>query len=249
MSLRLFLLIVPVLFSCSQRSSHPDRSSAPDTIASLLVNERSVWLYSFFDERAELRTVDQIGQVPQTAKAEVMVTNPKKQLPGDLTYIADLRAKNSKGEYRTWVETRGAWLDRQMPKLSLLKQPTQTLAKASTPPKHPRKLVRRRRRPRAANAAGQMATEPRPAAKPKVMLFSTSWCPSCKTARQYFESRGVPFLELDVEKDPQAAQQYMALTQSFGLRQGVVPLIVINGRPMQGFSQSQVEAALASMAR
>jgi glutaredoxin len=76
-------------------------------------------------------------------------------------------------------------------------------------------------------------------------MFSTSWCPSCRDARQYFASKDVPFVELDVEKNMQARQQYQAIAQKFGLRPGVVPLIMIDGRPFQGFSKPQVQAALA----
>ena len=77
-------------------------------------------------------------------------------------------------------------------------------------------------------------------------MFSTAWCPSCKTARQYFQSKRVQFLELDVEKDAQAAQKYQQITAAYRLRAGVVPLLIINGRPLQGFSKPQVDAALAA---
>ena len=78
-----------------------------------------------------------------------------------------------------------------------------------------------------------------------MILFSTAWCPSCKAARAFLQSRGVRFVELDVEKSQQAAQQYSAVVQRFGLKRGAVPVIVVNGKAFQGFSRPQIESALA----
>ena len=36
--------------------------------------------------------------------------------------------------------------------------------------------------------------------EPKVELYTTSWCPWCKKARAFFRSRGIPFVEYDIEK-------------------------------------------------
>ena len=79
-----------------------------------------------------------------------------------------------------------------------------------------------------------------------MLLFSTSWCPSCRAARQFFQTRRIRFAERDVEKDPEAAGQYQAIVKQLKLRSGVVPLIVANGRAFQGFNQQQIEAALAA---
>ena len=35
---------------------------------------------------------------------------------------------------------------------------------------------------------------------PKVELYTTSWCPWCKKAKVFFRSRGIAFIEYDIEK-------------------------------------------------
>ena len=47
---------------------------------------------------------------------------------------------------------------------------------------------------------------------PKVKLFITTSCPYCKKAEQFFQSRGIPYVAYDVEKDKTAAQQKTNLT-------------------------------------
>jgi hypothetical protein len=42
---------------------------------------------------------------------------------------------------------------------------------------------------------------------PKVELYTTSWCPYCKKASNFFRSKGIPFKEYDIEKDKAAARR------------------------------------------
>jgi hypothetical protein len=39
----------------------------------------------------------------------------------------------------------------------------------------------------------------------KVLLFSTSTCSWCRRAKRYFKERGVPFKEIDIERDADGA--------------------------------------------
>lgn len=79
--------------------------------------------------------------------------------------------------------------------------------------------------------------------KPSVELYGTSWCPYCKKASDFFRSRGIPFVEYDIEKDAQAAHRKQQLDSRRG-----VPLAVINGQPIHGFSTTAYERALATTA-
>ena len=72
-----------------------------------------------------------------------------------------------------------------------------------------------------------------------VELYGTSWCPYCKKAKAFFLKRGIPFAEYDVEADAEAAQRKQAIDNSPG-----VPLVVINGQPIHGFSPAAYERAL-----
>lgn len=96
--------------------------------------------------------------------------------------------------------------------------------------------------PKAAPPPKESVSE-RPRVKPKrvpvVDLYTTGWCPWCKKAREYFNARGIPFTEHDIEKDAGAQ------ARKFGLdRDKRVPTVVIDGRLVRGFSPAGYQAAL-----
>jgi glutaredoxin 3 len=37
---------------------------------------------------------------------------------------------------------------------------------------------------------------------PKVLMYTTSWCPYCERARRLLNSKGVAFEEIDIETSP-----------------------------------------------
>ena len=98
-------------------------------------------------------------------------------------------------------------------------------------------------------ATSDSVAEPTPSVSPpikalqpaRVELFVTSWCKYCKLARNYLTANNIPFTEYDIEKDSQAAQRRKALDPRSG-----VPLAVINGKTILGFSEASYSQALKS---
>jgi len=45
---------------------------------------------------------------------------------------------------------------------------------------------------------------------PKVLVYSTDWCPYCSRARRLLEAKGVAYEEIDVDVVPGAREQMMA---------------------------------------
>ena len=74
---------------------------------------------------------------------------------------------------------------------------------------------------------------------PKVELYTTAWCVYCRKAREFFRSRGIAFIEYDIEKDENAARRKTQLTDRRG-----VPFVVINGKRIHGFDQGAYIRAL-----
>lgn len=88
------------------------------------------------------------------------------------------------------------------------------------------------------------AEEPAAAGKPaaavhKVELYVTSWCPYCKKAENFFRAQGIPFTSYDIEADSAAARRKEELDS-----RGGVPLAIINGQKIHGFSESAYREAL-----
>ena len=38
----------------------------------------------------------------------------------------------------------------------------------------------------------------------EVVIYSTTWCPDCRRAKNFLKDRGVPFREVNIEEDPDA---------------------------------------------
>ena len=75
-----------------------------------------------------------------------------------------------------------------------------------------------------------------PASQAGVTMYSTSWCGVCRTARAYFAAKNVAFTEIDVEKSAEGARRFKEYGGSG------VPLIVVGGKTMRGWSPGAFEA-------
>lgn len=73
----------------------------------------------------------------------------------------------------------------------------------------------------------------------RVELFTTGWCGVCKRARAFLAKLGVPYVDYDVEKDEEAAARLRKNNP-----RGSVPMAIINGRVLIGFSEAEYESAL-----
>lgn len=73
-----------------------------------------------------------------------------------------------------------------------------------------------------------------------VEMYVTEWCGYCKKAQNYMNSRGIPYVAYDIEKDSAARQRHKDL----GGRG--VPLIIIGSNKMSGFSPETLEYYLNS---
>lgn len=78
-------------------------------------------------------------------------------------------------------------------------------------------------------------------AEQKVIIYSTSWCGFCRSEKQYLDSKNIPYIEKNVEKD-EAAQKEL-LEKINGNFQGV-PVTDIDGDIILGFDRLRIDEAL-----
>ena len=76
----------------------------------------------------------------------------------------------------------------------------------------------------------------------QVILFSTRSCSWCRRAKRYLKENRVRFKEIDIERDPKAAQDVVKKTGQIG-----VPVIKIGSKWIVGFDQTRIERELASL--
>jgi glutaredoxin-like YruB-family protein len=77
----------------------------------------------------------------------------------------------------------------------------------------------------------------------RVIVYSSPTCVWCMRAKTYLRTRGVPFRDVDVSRDPAAARNLVRRTGQMG-----VPVIEVDGRPIVGFDQARIDSALGLLA-
>lgn len=79
-----------------------------------------------------------------------------------------------------------------------------------------------------------------PGEAPGVIMYSTSWCPSCKAAKQYLRQNDVPYEEIDIDEVPGAAEQVQAWARGYK----TVPTFVIGKVVVVDWNRRTVERTL-----
>ncbi len=89
------------------------------------------------------------------------------------------------------------------------------------------------------------ASEPDPAdngdqAAPQVDIYITSWCPYCKKAMAFLHKNNIVFNAYNIEQDIDAATRKKTLDPGYS----GIPLAVVNGVTIRGFSDAAYQQAL-----
>ena len=71
-----------------------------------------------------------------------------------------------------------------------------------------------------------------------VVMYATSRCVHCKRARAYFAQKGIRYTEVDVDASEENRKEFKELGGKG------VPLILVGGKQMRGFSEQAFEALL-----
>jgi len=91
-------------------------------------------------------------------------------------------------------------------------------------------------------AASGSSTEDETVAEPEadVILYCTPWCPACRKARAYFNELGIDFVEIDVTRDRNAAQNLRDWTGGYE----TTPTFRIKGEVIINFDRDKLNKAL-----
>lgn len=63
-----------------------------------------------------------------------------------------------------------------------------------------------------------------------IKIYTTSWCPFCKSAKRFLENKGLEFEEIDIEEQGISREQLKRLTGRLS-----VPQIIIGNKPIGGY--------------
>ena len=74
----------------------------------------------------------------------------------------------------------------------------------------------------------------------RVILYSQPSCPPCFAAKSYMKAKKIAFIYKDIQADPVALQELLALNSRS------TPTLVVDGEVMIGFDPDRLEAMLAT---
>ena len=64
----------------------------------------------------------------------------------------------------------------------------------------------------------------------KITIYSTTWCPSCVSAKKLLDAKGLSYEEINIEEVNISREQLLEITGGH-----TVPQIVINNKTIGGF--------------
>ncbi len=76
----------------------------------------------------------------------------------------------------------------------------------------------------------------------RIVSYTTAWCPDCRAAKKFLQAKGLAYEEIDIERNPEAAEVVMKLNE--GMKK--VPTLDVEGRIVSGdqFNASRFEKDL-----
>ena len=72
-----------------------------------------------------------------------------------------------------------------------------------------------------------------------VKIYTTTTCPYCRMAKEFFKKNNVIYTEINVETDQKATEEMIEKSGQMG-----VPVIDVNGKIIVGFDRPALEKAL-----
>jgi glutaredoxin len=79
-----------------------------------------------------------------------------------------------------------------------------------------------------------------PAPQADVIMYCTTWCPGCRRARLYFQDNDIPFVEIDITRDREAA----ARVRGWANGNETTPTFDIKGQIIVDYDEAKLRAVL-----
>jgi glutaredoxin len=215
---RLIPLIVLVsLVGCRKpASSAPDASveQAAETPKIVVSKARTDLVFTYVDDKGGFHDVMKVDEVPEASRSQVLVRDLSKS-PDELKAAEYLYIADLRASDSDGHYVTSVVSRRAFDRLGALDAAVQ------------------------AGQGGQPAADAAP-----ITLYTTSWCGVCKKTKAFLRSRGLPFVEKDVEKDPVAAREVQTKAAAKGLTVHGVPVIDVSGDLLVGFDEAALTRLL-----
>ncbi len=213
-----FLYLAAVLLpaaACNRGTGPAHQQVEATALPRITVSARASMLFTFATAGGEFKTVSKLADVPKGRRAMVRVV--------DLS----MKQEQRKDHQMVYVaDLRKTREDGTFPYVVLSRVAFESPGKNNP------------------GGGGGNAGKAAPAGKGQVILYATSWCGACRSARQYLTAKGIPFVEKDIEQDKDAAAELLRKASEAGISASGVPVLDVGGTLVQGFDAARIEALL-----
>jgi glutaredoxin/nitrous oxide reductase accessory protein NosL len=213
------VVVIVVMLSAACKREEGGAAQGPlATLPRLTISVTTKGLFTYYSPEGKFESTTSIDQIPKERRGWVRVVDlalkPEKRIDHEMVYVADLR--------------------QELPDKTYFNMPLS------------RRAFEMAAQSRIGQGAGDKLDAGLSAATKtdQVILYSTSWCPACRSARSYLTKKGISFVEKDIEKDQAAAGELMRKAQATGVAVNGVPVIDVRGTLLPGFDPSRLESLL-----
>jgi glutaredoxin len=189
-------------------------------------------LLTWIDDKGDFHVETSVPDVPMMGRDTVRVVDPRDQANAQMTeddvVVTDLRQAAADGSFPVRTMARSAF---EALAVARREKTGPTLANPS---------------PQATPPAATSTDQPTSPSKmgQAVVIYGAEWCGACHEAAKYLRHKGVPYVDKDVEKDPDAAREMQQKLAKNGLSGGSIPVIDVRGKVFVGFNPAEIDAAL-----
>jgi glutaredoxin len=234
--LRFVILAAALILGAGPTACRRGQSSAapPDPAAAVIVRPESVGLLlTWIDDKGDFHVETSVTDVPIMGRDVVRVEDPARDESAhpDQMVVADLRQTGVDGAYPVRTMTR---VDFEALAVARREKAGPTLASAA-PAQAP---------PAGGPPGAETANAKHAARSAVVVIYGAEWCGACHEAARYLRNKGIPYVDKDIEKDPDAAREMQQKLAKNGLHEGSIPVIDVRGKVMIGFNPVEIDAAL-----
>ncbi|HTB76407.1 MAG TPA: glutaredoxin domain-containing protein [Polyangiaceae bacterium] len=229
-ALRVALLVLVMGSSACRKSSS---SAAPDPAATVVVRPESTGLLlTWIDDKGDFHVETAVTDVPIMGRDVVRVEDPARDESAhpDQVVVADLRQAGADGAFPVHTMSRA---DFEAMAVARREKTGPTMASAGPA-----------QAPPGGGPPGDTANSKHAAKAAVVVIYGAEWCGACHEAAKYLRSKGIPYVDKDIEKDPDAAREMQQKLAKNGMHEGSIPVIDVRGKVMVGFNPAEIDAAL-----
>ena len=203
-------MLLVVLGGCKKKGG----TATPDDPGITVKDASEGLLLTWIDDKGDFHVEQKVADVPMMGRDAVRVVDPTKDegTHEDKVFVVDLRQAKTDGTYPVTTMTRA---DFEKIAEDRREKRGPTLATAASALRVGFGVGAARHRHGTQGGTGE--------GRSLVIIYGAEWCGACHEAAAYLRRKGIPYVEKDIEKDPQAAREMQAKLRNAGMRSGLDP--------------------------